>query len=76
MKLDEIERWLLSDQDTVLPAGAVDDDSMDPAGFFAGGSEWLRTTTADARRSPMKTYSAVTTTWTWCHAMHRHRRTR
>jgi hypothetical protein len=22
MKLDEIERWLLSDQDTVLPAGA------------------------------------------------------
>ncbi|CAM0878072.1 unnamed protein product [Alopecurus aequalis] len=32
---EEFERWLLSDEDDTMPAGAVDDGSVDPAGFFA-----------------------------------------
>ncbi|CAM0874075.1 unnamed protein product [Alopecurus aequalis] len=31
----ELERWLLSNEDDAMPAGAVDDGSVDPAGFFA-----------------------------------------
>ncbi|XP_051221305.1 uncharacterized protein [Lolium perenne] len=32
--LGNSRRWLLSDQDDVMPPGAVDDGSVDPAGFF------------------------------------------
>jgi hypothetical protein len=32
--LQDMQRWLLSDQDDVMPPGAVDDGSVDPAGFF------------------------------------------
>jgi hypothetical protein len=36
-ELQDIERWLLSDQDDVMLAGAaVDDGRVDPAGFYAG----------------------------------------
>ncbi|CAM0955050.1 unnamed protein product [Alopecurus aequalis] len=31
----ELERWLLSDEDDPMPAGGVDNGSVDPAGFFA-----------------------------------------
>ncbi|CAM0878076.1 unnamed protein product [Alopecurus aequalis] len=30
----ELEHWLLSDEDEPMPAGAVDDRSVDPAGLF------------------------------------------
>jgi hypothetical protein len=33
VSLEEIESWLFSDQD-VIPPGAVDDGSVDPAGFY------------------------------------------
>ena len=33
-QLEEIERWMLSDEDDTVPVGAVDDGSVDPAGFF------------------------------------------
>ena len=33
--LQEAERWLMCDQDEPLPTGLVDNDSVDPAGFFA-----------------------------------------